>query len=69
MPLQRGIHATIEFAQLRRVFTEQMRAKFHNAGSCSRRIRRQIERTERTDLAVAGDAGVSLDRDNRAVEH
>ena len=69
MPLQRGIHATIEFAQLRRVFTEEMRANFHDARPCSRRIRRQIERTKRTDLAVAGDADVSLDRDNRAVEH
>ena len=38
MALQRGIHAAIEFAQLRRIFADEMRPEFDDPRSNPARI-------------------------------
>ena len=68
MPLEGGVHAAIELAELQRVLAEQMRPQLGDAGAHAVRVGRQVERPERTDLAVADDAGVGLDLDDGAVE-
>jgi hypothetical protein len=53
---------------LARIFSEQMRAQFANAGANSLRVSGQVKWAERTDLAVADDAGVGFHPDGGAVE-
>ena len=68
MALQRGVHPAVQPAELRRVLAEQVRPEFRDPGAHAVGIGRQVERPERADLAVADDARVGLDRDDRAVE-
>ena len=69
MPLECGVHRAVELHELARIFAEQMRPEFSQTGAHAFRIRGQIERPERTDLAVASQSGISLDADDGAVEH
>src|SRR5262249_27625229 len=69
VPLESGIHAPVEAAELGRVLAEQMRSQLADAGAAARRVRGQVERPQRADLAVAGDARVRLEGDHGAVEH
>ena len=55
MSLEGGVHAAVEFAELTRVFAEQMRPQLGDAGPHAVGIGRQIERPERADLAVADE--------------
>ena len=47
---------------------DQMRPQFLQAGTHTLGIGRQVERSQRADLAVADQPGVGLDSDDRAVE-
>ena len=67
--LQGGIHAAVQFAELQRILAEQMRPQLGDAGAHTVGVSGQIERTQRTDLAPAGDAAVGFDFDHGAVEH
>ena len=49
------------FAELRRVFAEQMRRELAQPGPHAVGVGRQVGRPERADLAVAGEPGVGLD--------
>ena len=69
MPFERGVHGAIELRELARVFAEEMRAEFPQAGAHSLGIRGQIERSKRANLTVADKAGVRLDANNRAVKN
>ena len=51
----------VQLAELARIFAEQMRPEFAQPGAHAVGVGRQIERPERTDLAVADQAGVGLD--------
>ena len=68
MPLERGIHAVVQFRQLARIFAEQMRPEFAQPGAHAFRISRQIKRPERTHLPVAHQARIRFHPDDRAVK-
>ena len=68
MPLERGVHPLVQPPELGRILADQVRAELGDPGPDPGRIRGEIERPERTDLAVADDAGVGLDAHDRAVE-
>src|SRR6185503_18287205 len=58
--LERGVHLAIELHELARIFAEQVRPQLAQTGAHALRIRRQIERPERTNLAVALQSSVRL---------
>ena len=58
----------LSLASSQRVFAEQVRAELGDAGAHAVGVGGQVERPERADLAVAGDARVGLDLDDGAVE-
>jgi len=68
MAEQRRIHDQIDFADLRRIGTDQVRRELGDAGAHPGPVGRQVERPERANLAVTGAAVVRLDLDDRAVE-
>ena len=68
MALESGVHRAVELHELARIFTEQVRPEFAQTSAHAFRVGRQIERPERTDLAVADETGVGLDADDGAIE-
>src|ERR1043166_5360300 len=68
MPLEGGGHAAIEPAEFERVFTDEMRAEFLDAGADTVCIGGKIKRSERADLTEPDDAGVGGDFDHGAIE-
>ena len=68
MTFERRVHRAIELQELARVFAEQMRPEFAQTSAHALRIRGQIKRAERAHLAVADQARVGFNADNRAVE-
>jgi hypothetical protein len=69
MALERGVHRAVQLHELARIFAEQVRPQLAQSGAHPLRIGRQVERPERTNLAVADKAGVGLDADDGAVKH
>jgi hypothetical protein len=69
MAQQCGVHEPVQVLQLRRVLAQQVRAELGYAGPCPLRIGRQVERTQRADLAMADGPFIGLDSHDRAVEH
>jgi hypothetical protein len=60
--------APFPLLDLQRVLAEPVRAEFGQAGADAVGVGGQVERAERADLAVAGQAGVGLDPHGGAVE-
>ena len=58
----------LSFAELARIVADQVRRQLAQPGADAVGIGGQVERPERADLAVADEAGVGLDADDRAVE-
>ena len=56
MSLERGVHAPVEPLELARILAEQMRPELGEPGAHALGVGRQVERPERTDLAVADEA-------------
>ena len=69
MPLECGIHAVVELAEFQRVFADEQRTQLEKTRTHAGRVSRQIEGPERTDLAVADEAGVGFNTDDGAVEY
>jgi len=69
MPPERRIHPPLQHGQCARVEADQMRREFPQSGSHTFGISRQLERAERTDLAVADQPAIGRDADDRAVEY
>lgn len=69
MPFEGGIHAFIDLGDLPGVPTQQVRPQFLKPCPDTVRIRRQIERPQWTDFAIADMAGIGLDSHECAVKH
>src|SRR5262249_13562003 len=68
MSLERRVHQAVQLAELARIGAEEVRTELADAGAHAVGVRRKVEGTERTDLAVADEALVRLDAYDRAVE-
>ena len=69
VPFQGGVHAVVELQQFPRVVPDQVWGEFPQPCPHAVGVGRQVERSERANLAVAHKAGVGFDTDDGAVEH
>jgi hypothetical protein len=68
MPLERGVHASIQLAEFARIGAEQVRRELAQAGAHAVRVCGQVKRSERAHLAVSGQTVVRFDAHDGAVE-
>jgi hypothetical protein len=68
MPLERRVHPPVQLYQFPWIKTDKMRPDFSQTGPHAFRVGRQIERPQRTDLAVADETRVDFNANYGAVK-